>query len=139
MYSKTHETKSLACHKSFPPQVRFEPPIPIFRHFLWLYAYERSAGMLGNRGSGDFYLTSQQRTRSKNRITSDCFFFWISSTYLRAPIWTIASQRLELNDRKSFVVIIIPCRLRRRLVVCRNCKKSSRKKRREDCVWDASD
>lgn len=30
--------------------------------------------------------TSQQRTRIKKRIKSDCFFFCSSSTYLRAPI-----------------------------------------------------
>lgn len=38
--------------------------------------------------------TSQQRTRRRKRITSDCFFFWSSSTYLRAPILAV---RAKLN------------------------------------------
>jgi len=37
-----------------------------------------------NRGM--YQRTSQQRTRERKRTTSDCFFRWSSSTYLRAPI-----------------------------------------------------
>lgn len=48
----------------------------------------RSIGFARYRIKGRIYLTSQHRTRRRKRRTSDCFFFWISSTYLRAPIWT---------------------------------------------------
>lgn len=37
--------------------------------------------------------TSQHRTRRRNRTTSDCFLRCSSSTYLRAPIVTIARKK----------------------------------------------
>ena len=45
------------------------------------------------------YLTSQQRTRRRNRRTSDCFFFCNSSRYLSAPILVrkIGRRRLKLK------------------------------------------
>lgn len=89
--------------QSFPPnQISVESPSNTRKSGIsYGYAHERSAEMLGNRGSGGFYLTSQQRTRSRNRMTSDCFFFWISSTYLRAPIWSNCVSAIEENGRSE--------------------------------------
>lgn len=45
--------------------------------------------------------TSQQRTRSKKRITSDCFFLLSSSRYLWAPICSSVSDCLALKMSPS--------------------------------------
>ena len=42
---------------------------------------------VGGSGSGRYSRTSQQRTRSRKRMTSLCFFLLSSSRYLWAPIW----------------------------------------------------
>jgi hypothetical protein len=101
-------------------------------------------------------LTSQQRTRSRKRITSDCFFFWISSTYLRAPIWnqsalmnrTIAkrvNRIIGINSRQILSQFegreYVPCRRGRSSVVVDVALERLKGKMISSarcCVWDAS-
>jgi hypothetical protein len=67
----------------------------------------QSIGVRSKSFQGSKYLTSQHRTRRRNRSTSDCFFFRISSTYLEAPIVT-DSRRLDVVE----VVVEDGCRSR---------------------------